>query len=461
MTTATEQNSTMQERWENQPQQHEAPISLSSLLNSKHTDKTHGYRQQEYLPTPVTPASSFPASSTATSTTAMLPTPANDLGPAHHPRRNENNTQAESINGSGYGSFALQTPTITATAAAAKRPSTPGSGKPYVCHECNQTFSRPHNLKSHLTTHSSERPFQASVSKELNLVFSTSALILLRAVQCDVCKHHFRRHHDLKRHQKLHTGERPYVCKICHRSFARLDALNRHRRAEGGTACSAGHQNQRSPNNATPASRGAAPSPIPRPVIPQLHIPHPASQPFPNETYPHPTTQKLTSTTTDTTTNLASMNNKPNVLPSPSALSCLPVSDSADLMPIYKLQLSPPKSPADRLRSTPYRTWSYPPPSQDRSIHSSATTSSPKDHASWQLLEKENEDLRQEIAKLRAEHTSSEINALKSRLHDLEVENNVLRSLIMDSKQYKGATNSLETVKSEPSSPKKRRMDTD
>lgn len=34
------------------------------------------------------------------------------------------------------------------------------TARPYVCHQCNQAFSRTHNLKSHLTTHSSEKPFQ-------------------------------------------------------------------------------------------------------------------------------------------------------------------------------------------------------------------------------------------------------------------------------------------------------------
>ncbi|RIA92599.1 hypothetical protein C1645_764475 [Glomus cerebriforme] len=107
-----------------------------------------------------------------------------------------------------FNSFSVNPQGKPTTSGQPQSPS-PAKSKPYVCSECNQTFSRQHNLKSHALTHSQEKPFQ-----------------------CDVCQHFFRRHHDLKRHAKLHTGEKPYQCPHCKRSFARLDALNRHLRAE-------------------------------------------------------------------------------------------------------------------------------------------------------------------------------------------------------------------------------------
>ncbi|KAJ2743131.1 hypothetical protein GGI20_003982 [Coemansia sp. BCRC 34301] len=86
--------------------------------------------------------------------------------------------------------------------------------KPYACDQCELSFSRQHNLKSHALTHSTERPFS-----------------------CPICHTPFRRQHDLKRHMKLHTGEKPHTCTNCGRGFARLDALNRHMRAENFHAC--------------------------------------------------------------------------------------------------------------------------------------------------------------------------------------------------------------------------------
>lgn len=106
------------------------------------------------------------------------------------------------------------TPTTPYTPSSLHTPLTPGGGRSkHTCTHCNQTFTRHHNLKSHLLTHSHEKPFP-----------------------CQQCNARFRRLHDLKRHSKLHTGERPHMCDKCGRRFARGDALARHARGEGGCA---------------------------------------------------------------------------------------------------------------------------------------------------------------------------------------------------------------------------------
>ena len=93
----------------------------------------------------------------------------------------------------------------------------------FQCSLCPKRFTRAYNLRSHLRTHTDERPFV-----------------------CTVCGKAFARQHDRKRHEGLHSGEKKFVCKGelansgswgCGRRFARADALGRHFRSEAGRVC--------------------------------------------------------------------------------------------------------------------------------------------------------------------------------------------------------------------------------
>lgn len=93
----------------------------------------------------------------------------------------------------------------------------------HQCPDCPKSFTRAYILRSHLRTHTDERPFV-----------------------CTICKKPFHRENDRKRHEKTHGGERDVICGGlsksgrewgCRRRFTRPDALRKHFQSEAGRKC--------------------------------------------------------------------------------------------------------------------------------------------------------------------------------------------------------------------------------
>lgn len=83
----------------------------------------------------------------------------------------------------------------------------PDDGGFFICHykNCGKKFTRRYNVRSHIQTHLSDRPFA-----------------------CAYCPKNFVRQHDLNRHIKGHLESRHWKCP-CGKEFTRIDALKKHR----------------------------------------------------------------------------------------------------------------------------------------------------------------------------------------------------------------------------------------
>ncbi|XP_049591859.1 zinc finger and BTB domain-containing protein 18 isoform X1 [Syngnathus scovelli] len=88
----------------------------------------------------------------------------------------------------------------------------------FMCPLCNKVFPSPHILQLHLSSH----------FREQEGVRSKPAGGDVNVPTCTICSKTFSCMYTLKRHERTHSGEKPYTCATCGKSFQYSHNLSRH-----------------------------------------------------------------------------------------------------------------------------------------------------------------------------------------------------------------------------------------
>lgn len=96
--------------------------------------------------------------------------------------------------------------------------------RPYTCDQCGKSYTQVPHLKRHIATAHEGKKLPPQIKKDSKI-----------EIICGYCGKVFYNEQNLKIHERIHTGDKPYKCDMCEKSFTQSSSLSTHKK---GVHCS-------------------------------------------------------------------------------------------------------------------------------------------------------------------------------------------------------------------------------